>query len=329
MRGKGLPVGIKKQTIFDPLECHKREDREKRSGGVLDMLEHTEAEDVAEMNVLRVKDSERYSWLRHGFSTRSGGISTVYCGQSLNLGWTKEDDPALVAENRRRFLSATAGEMSGKAGFALVTVRQVHSNVVQVVREADGALEGKLQTPEGKAVLQGDGLITNLPRVMLGVGTADCVPVLVVDVNKRAVAGFHAGWRGTVARIVEQGIGTMVSEFGSRPQDLIAAIGPSIGTCCYAVGEEVRAGFRSQFSYADELFREVTSTNGPQIHVDLWEANRRQLMDNGVDEDQITVIGECTACTRNEDGSPRYFSHRGECGVAGRMLNVVGIVREG
>ncbi len=236
--------------------------------------------------------------------------------------------PVLVAENRLRFLSAAAGEVSGNAGFALVTVRQVHSNMVQVIREADGALERKLQTPEGKAVLQGDGLITNLPRVMLGVGTADCVPVLVVDVEKRVVAGFHAGWRGTVASIVEHGIGTMRSEYGSRPEDLIAAVGPSIGACCYAVGEEVRADFRSHFGYADELFREVTGTSGPQIHVDLWEANRRQLLDTGLDKDRITVIGECTACTRNEDGSPRYFSHRGERGVAGRMLNVVGIAEE-
>jgi YfiH family protein len=296
------------------------------------MVERPESKYAAGIDILQVEGWERYSWLRHGFSTRAGGVSTVYGKDygkdSLNLGWTMEDDPALVAENRRRFLSAAAGGEAGGAGFALVTVRQVHSGVVQVIREVDGALEGKLQTPDGKAVLEGDGLVTNLPGVMLGVGTADCVPVLVVDVEKRVVAAFHAGWRGTVARIAEHGVGTMRSEYGSLPKDLIAVVGPSIGACCYAVGEEVRAEFRSQFGYADELFREVHGTSGSQIHVDLWEANRRQLLDAGVDERRITVLEECTACTRDEDGTPRYFSHRAEHGVAGRMLSVVGVVRE-
>jgi len=289
------------------------------------MVKHVANEDVAGIDVLRVEDWEQYPWLRHGFSTRAGGVSTAYGGSSLNLGWTTEDGPAQVAENRRRFLNAAAGEKTGNAGFVLVTVRQVHSGTTQVIGDADA----KLQTPDGKAVLQGDGLMTNRPGVMLGVGTADCAPVLVVDVKKKAVAAFHAGWRGTVARIVEHGISTMRAEYGSLPEDLIAAIGPSIGACCYAVGEEVRAEFRSQFNYADELFREVRGPSAPQIHVDLWEANRRQLLDAGVNESRITVMGECTACTRDLDGTPRYFSHRGEHGVAGRMLNVVGIVREG
>src|SRR6266702_4119014 len=293
------------------------------------MVKHVANEDVAEIDVLRVEDWEQYPWLRHGFSSRAGGVSTAYGGSSLNLGWTTEDGPAQVAENRRRFLSAAAGEKSGNTGFVLVNVRQVHSGTTQIIREADGALERKLQTPDGKAVLQGDGLMTNLPGVMLGVGTADCAPVLVVDVKNKAVAAFHAGWRGTVARIVEHGIGTMRTEYGSLPEDLIAAIGPSIGACCYAVGEEVRAEFRSQFNYADELFREVRGASAPQIHVDLWEANRRQLLDAGVDKSRITLLGECTACTRDKNGTPRYFSHRGEHGVAGRMLNVVGIVKEG
>ena len=95
------------------------------------------------------------------------------------------------------------------------------------------------------------GLVTDLQGVMLGVQTADCVPVLIADVNKRAVAAIHAGWRGTVARIVEQGCATMQKEYGSRPEDLVAAVGPSIGACCYAVGEEVRSEFGSQFEYAD------------------------------------------------------------------------------
>ena len=137
----------------------------------------------------------------HGFSTRDGGVSQVYGGSTLNLGWTKEDDHASVAENRRRFLSAVCGQ---RPGSVLVGVKQIHSNIVRVVKKEDGALEGRLQTPEGKAVLEGDGLITDLPGVLLGVGTADCVPVLVADPVKRVVAAFHAGWRGTVSRIASR-----------------------------------------------------------------------------------------------------------------------------
>jgi len=273
------------------------------------------------LEIVRVAAWEQYGWLRHGFSTRKGGVSMVYGGESLNLGWTKEDEAASVAENRRRFLRAVCGE---GGGFSLVGMRQIHSGVVRVVREGDGALEGRLQTAEGKAVLEGDGLITDLPGVLLGVGTADCAPVLVVDVEKKVVAAFHAGWRGTVARIVEHGVAKMTEEYGSRVEDLVAAVGPSIGACCYSVGEEVRAEFAAKFEYAEELFSE--GKDGGTIRLNLWEANRRQLLDAGVAESRIRVVGECTACARDERGALRYFSHRGEKGVAGRMLNVVGVV---
>ena len=275
--------------------------------------------------IVRVPDWERYGWLRHGFSTRAGGVSTVYGRDTdLNLGWTKEDDPGAVAENRRRFLRSAGGIWGGKdgqeTGWKMVTLRQVHSATVRVVgREA---LEGRLETTEGKAVLEGDGMMTDVPGVMLAVGTADCVPVLVVDVVRRAVGAFHAGWRGTAAGIVGQGIATMRGEYGSRVEDLQAAVGPSIGACCYAVGDEVRRAFGERFEYAEELFREVDGG----MHVDLWEANRRQLLDAGLKEEQIAVVGECTACARDERGERRYFSHRAERGVAGRMLSAVGVV---
>jgi polyphenol oxidase len=272
------------------------------------------------VEVVRVVGWERYGWLRHGFSTRGGGVSTVYGGKTLNLGWTKEDDPTLVAENRRRFLGGVCG---ADGGHSLVGVRQVHSGVVRVVGEGDGALEGRLQTADGKAVWEGDGLVTDLPGVLLGVGTADCVPVLVVDVEKRVVGAFHAGWRGTVARIVEKGVAMMREMYGSRVEDLIAAVGPSIGACCYTVGEEVRTEFGGQFGYAEGLFRRG---DAGELRVNLWEANRRQLLDAGVRQARISVVGECTACARDEGGALRYFSHRGEKGSAGRMLNVVGVV---
>jgi YfiH family protein len=272
--------------------------------------------------IVQVSEWEPYLWLRHGFSTREGGVSSIYGRNSLNLGWTKDDEPALVAENRRRFLQAVYGDLEGKGQQQAVTVKQVHSNLVRVVRVEDGVWEGRLQTADGKAVMEGDGLMTSLSGVMLGVQAADCVPVLVVDVEKRAVAAFHAGWRGTVAQIVERGIERMRTEFGSRVEDLVAAVGPSIGTCCYAVGEDVRSAFGLQFRYAEKLFRE---SDRAQMHLDLWEANRRQLLDAGVGADRITVVGECTACALS-GGERKYFSHRAEHGFTGRMMNVVGVV---
>jgi YfiH family protein len=277
---------------------------------------------MAEIDLGRVAGWKEHEWLRHGFSTRAGGSSIVYGGQTLNLGWTKEDDPILVQANRRTFVEAVSGP--GKP-MRLVTIRQVHSGVVKVVGR--DALKGALETPDGKAVLEGDGLVTNIPGVLLAAGTADCVPVLVVDTVKRAVGAFHAGWRGTVAGIVQQGIDLMRQEYGSHPNDLSAAVGPAIGACCYAVGSEVQEQFAARFGYAQELFQARASAAGeaPQLYVDLWEANRRQLLDAGVTAERITVIGECTACSRTAEGERKYFSHRAEHGVAGRMLNAIGI----
>jgi len=301
----------------------------------------------AARRVVRAEGWERYAWLRHGFSTRLGGVSEIYGGQTLNLGWTKEDDAAKVAENRVLLLAEVAGKGSGAKNAArLVTLRQVHSGVVRIIEKSDGAFEGKLETADGRAVLRGDGVMTDVPGVMLGVQVADCVPVLVADVRRRAVAAFHAGWRGTLRRIVERGIGRMQLRYGSRPEDMVAVVGPAIGACCYSVGEEVRHEFESQFAYAEELFSEVYDSDpvkekypllfltarapghsniGPQIHLDLWEANRRQLLDAGLKAKRVSVIGECTACARVKSGGLKYFSHRGESGFAGRMMGVVGV----
>jgi YfiH family protein len=317
----------------------------------------------------------RYAWLRHGFSTRAAGVSSIYnsgAGEdsgagvgSLNLGWTEQDDPANVAENRRRFMAAVFSRSidsgttscSGPAipysllpDPSLVTLRQFHSGMLRIVEREDLAQSARLRTADGRAVLRGDGIMTNLPGVFLGIQTADCVPVLVADVRRRAVAAFHAGWRGTLARIVERGIGTMRLRYGSRPEDLVAAIGPSIGPCCYSVGEELRFEFESQFAYAPQLFSEVYDSDpvrdkypllfltarapghsniGPQIHLDLWEANRRQLLDAGIPAKRITVIGECTACAGLGTAAGRkYFSHRAESGFTGRMMAVVGVTNQ-
>ena len=275
-----------------------------------------------EVPIVRVPGWIDLEWLRHGFSMRKGGLSTAYGGETLNLGWTREDDPSIVAANRQTFVRSVTND-----GMRLVTIRQVHSGAVRPVRVQDGALDGVLETADGKAVLEGDGLVTDVPGVLIAVGTADCVPVLAVDPVNRVVAAFHAGWRGTAANIVGHGIAVMREEYGSRPENLRAAVGPAIGACCYCVGDEVRMAFDTQFPHADELFEQKANTpdGRKQYSVDLWKANHRQLLDAGIMPEQITVIGECTACARDANGERRYFSHRAEHGVTGRMLNAIGV----
>jgi polyphenol oxidase len=280
-------------------------------------------------------------WLVHGFSSRMGGRTTVYrpgirTGGDLNLGLTPHDDAATVTANRKIFVSAVYGADDLPE---LVTLKQIHSAVIHRVKSGGRVESGEsLAKP---AVLKGDGLMTDAPGVLLAIQTADCIPVLVADMKNRAVAAFHAGWRGTLRRIVEHGVGRMRLEFGSRPQDLVAAIGPGIGFCCYAVGEEVRHEFYSQFAYAEELFREVSDSNpirekypllfltarapghsnlGPSLHLDLAEANRRQLLDAGLQPASVHLVGQCTGCHTD-----RFFSHRTEQGFTGRMMSVIGI----
>lgn len=284
----------------------------------------------SQVEVVRAAEWAWSPWLLHGFSTRTGGVSHAYApaqrAGELNLGFTASDTPDNVFENRRRFLEALgAGPRT-----ELITLKQVHSSVVRRVGRGDSA-----------KTLRGDGMMTDEPGVLLAIQTADCIPVLLADTKKRAVAAFHAGWRGTLKRIVEGGVGRMRAEFGSRPEDLVAAIGPGIALCCYAVGEEVRGEFASQFAYAPELFRELSESDpirekypllfltarapghsnlGPQLHLDLMEANRRQLLDAGLRAEAITVIGDCTRCQCN-----RYFSYRAEQGFTGRLLSVAGV----
>jgi polyphenol oxidase len=247
----------------------------------------------------------QHPWLRHGFSTRLGGISTVYSGNTLNLGFTKEDDPASVRENRRLLTDAVFPSAT------LIVPRQIHSALTHTV------------TSPTEPHVEADGLITHLPNILLGIGTADCVPILVVDTRLRIASAFHAGWRGTAARIVESGISHLRQTYSSHPEDLIAAIGPSIGPCCYAVGEEVHTTFFENFSYAPHLF--TSPTEPSETRLNLWEANRLQLASSGLTPSHITTLNLCTACSRDHNGQRRFFSHRAEHGNAGRMLNVIGI----
>jgi polyphenol oxidase len=311
---------------------------------------------AGKLNVLRARPLSALPWLVHGFSTRVGGFSRVYRKGDLNLGFTKEDSRAAVDRNRAVFLRALGAcrdsrpsrplrqdpcgdsrpRLSGRAKldlWPLITLRQIHSDVIHLIDSVP------------YEPLTGDGLITSTPGLLLTIQTADCLPVILVDAKRRAVGVFHAGWRGTVQRIVEKGVGEMFRHFGTRPCDLKAAIGPGIHGCCYEVGEEVRTKFESQFAYAGSLFREVKESDPvrekypllfltarapghgelpPKIFLDLVEANRRQLLAAGVPKKNIEASPLCTNCHPE-----LLFSYRAEKGKTGsktgRMMGVVGI----
>lgn len=281
---------------------------------------------------LRVPGWEKIPWLWHGFSTRLGGVSSVYCAEDapgeLNLGFTAEDTREGVVRNRRLLAEAVTGDSQTP----LVAARQFHSNVLHVATANDA---------ERDRPWRADGILAAEPGFLVGIQTADCIPVLVADRKRRVVGAFHAGWRGTVKRIVELGVGRMRLEFGCRPEDMVAAIGPGASACCYAIGEELLSAFESQFQYGRELFREVYSADvvrdkypmlfltqrapghspiGPSLHLDLVEANRRQLLDAGLRPQAIHAVGGCTHCQ-----TEWFFSHRASKGRTGRMMAVIGI----
>lgn len=281
------------------------------------------------LETLEAHSLKAIPWLVHGFSNRLDGVSAAYGGRSLNLGFTKEDSRAAVERNRAAFQRAL-GAKDGRELWPLVTLRQVHSDLVHYVSEPP------------KDPLVGDGLVTRTAGMLLAIQTADCLPVILVDTRRKAVGVFHAGWRGTVKRIVEKGVGEMRGRFGTMPADVRAVIGPGVHSCCYEVGDEVRQQFTSQFAYGNQLFHEIEESDPvrekypllfmtarapghselpKKIYLDLVEANRRQLLAVGVPEKNISASELCTACRTD-----LLFSYRKENGKTGRMMGAVGVI---
>jgi polyphenol oxidase len=289
------------------------------------------------LKILRSEKIAHLPWLIHGFSTRLGGASRVYGGHALNLGFTKEDSRVAVNRNRELFLErlGAQSDTAGRKTWPLVALRQIHSDLIHRV-------DGSESTHEPIAA---DGLITDTPGIIIAVQAADCLPIILVDRKRHTVGVFHAGWRGTVQRIAEKGVGEMRKHFKSNPRDLLAAIGPGVQSCCYEVGEEVRTKFEAQFAYATELFREVKESDPVRekypllfltarapghselpvkLFLDLVEANRRQLLDAGLSAKNIDAKSPCTACHTD-----LLFSYRTEKGVTGRLMAAAGIKERG
>lgn len=273
------------------------------------------------LRILQIPAFSKLPWLTHAFSTRPGGISPLENEKVLNLGFTDWDTRENVLENRRRLQTA-----AGAKDLPLITLKQFHSDVIHLFDT----------TPADP--YSGDASLTNRPGLLLAIQTADCVPVLLVDPKKRAVAAIHAGWRGTLARIAAKTIGKMQMHFATNPRDLLAAIGPSIGPCCYEVGTEVATQFLSQFSDAPAYFDEFRTGDEPNpvqwlnmmppghqpppkgVLLDLRKANRSQLLAAGLRPQNIHTIDLCTSCRPD-----LLFSYRKEGPAAGRLMSVIAL----
>jgi hypothetical protein len=239
----------------------------------------------------------------NAFSTRLGGVSPMP-QDALNLAGFNDDDAENIYENRRRFLKLFDHD------WTLTACWQEHGADVRLVKDRQDARSDTERC---------DALITDAPDILLGIKTADCVPVLMGDARTGASAAVHAGWRGTQASVVRRALERMSERFGARAADVRAAIGPAANSCCYEVGQEVIEAFRSRFPSAVELF---VPTRAGHARVDLQRANRDQLIAAGVPADAIHTAPLCTMCRTD-----LFFSYRREKslhGRTGRLMSVIG-----
>lgn len=251
---------------------------------------------------LSFKPFDELSWLTHAFSTRVGGVSTG-CLSSMNFSFNHNDNPENVRENFRRFSEAV-----GFNHRDLVLSDQTHTTHVVEVGAED---RGRGITKE-KGWHDVDGMVTNVPGVVLATFYADCVPLYFVDPVRRAIGLSHSGWKGSAGKIGCETVSLMTKAYGSRPEDMIAVIGPSICQTCYEVSEEVAVRFPKACSYRKD--------NG-KYQLDLWEANRRVCLESGLKESRIFLPEICTCCH-----SDLLFSHRATGGKRGLLGAFLGIV---
>lgn len=245
---------------------------------------------------------------RHGISTKHGGCSL---GQyaSLNLGLHVEDEAEKVIANRRIFCEAL-----GMDSEKTTTCQQVHGSNVAVITEKQagaGFLDFSQSIPDT------DALITNVPGVPLMLFFADCTPILLADPVHKAVGLAHGGWKGTFGSIVAKAVEAMQDNYGSRPEDILAAIGPSIGSCCYQIGDDLAEKFRAKFP---EFQAEILSCPEGNIHLDLQRTNTLQLLQAGLKPEHIENAHVCTCCH-----SEQFFSYRADKGKTGRIAAIISV----
>lgn len=252
------------------------------------------------MNTLKIQDriyfkSELLSGVAHGFTSKLGGFSHGKI-EGLNLGFRVGDDVESVKQNYRLVSEDLAMPFEN-----MTAAKQIHSADIRIITNK----EKGCGVSRAQDVFECDGMITNCKDIPLCVFYADCVPILLADTNVGVIGAVHSGWRGTVQKNAGNAVETMCREFGALPRNIKAAIGPSIGRCCFETGEEVAQQFDK-----DLVFAEV---NG-KFKVDLWEANRRILMDSGVAKSNIDIFEICTICH-----SDMLYSYRTHGENTGRM----------
>lgn len=249
----------------------------------------------------------------HGFSTRLGGVSTgMFASMNLGAGPSQyQDDPENIKENFK-IIAASIGVDPESFVFS----DQVHKTNIRLVDEDDRGKGFSRPLDYGEI----DGLITNTPNITLVTKYADCVPLFFVDPKHRAIGLSHSGWKGTVARIGELTVNEMNKAFGSNPEDIIAVIGPSICMDCYEVGEDVADKFRNAFSLKGDNTDILKKNKNGRYQLNLWEANRRVLLDVGLLLKNIHISEVCTSCN-----SELLFSHRKTSGKRGSLAAFLAI----
>ncbi|WP_167956982.1 peptidoglycan editing factor PgeF [Anaerosporobacter faecicola] len=246
---------------------------------------------------------EEIPYIKHGFSTRLGGVSKEHLS-SMNLSFTRGDEEEYVRENYRRICKAIEMDPND-----LVFSDQVHDTKIHVVTEKD---RGKgYQFP--RELVGIDGLITNIVSLPLVTYYADCVPLYFVDPVHKAIGLSHSGWKGTVHKMAGRTMEAMAENFGTKPEDVLAVIGPSICRDCYEVSEDVAVAF--QKAYNKELAEQILEKkeNG-KYQLDLWLANKANCLEAGILAEKITISEICTCCN-----SELLFSHRASKGKRGNL----------
>lgn len=253
---------------------------------------------------LQFEDLNQTGVVRHLFSTREGGVSTGYLG-TMNLSYTRGDAKENVDENFRRIAGVLGCETED-----FVLSDQTHTTNLRVVTEKD----------KGKGILYPrdyhdiDGLVTEVPGIVLSTFYADCVPLFFVDPVRRAIGLSHSGWRGTVGKIGKKTVELMQEAYGCNPADIHAAIGPSICVDCYEVSMDVAKQFETEFKSAQNVDKIVIHKSHDKAMLDLWQANFAVLLEAGITKEHISMTDICTCCN-----SELLFSHRASKGMRGNL----------
>ena len=270
----------------------------------------TELKEKNHVPYIQFKNLSATGIVKHGFSTRKGGVSTGIFS-SMNLNFKRGDDPDAVLENYRRMAAALNMRVED-----MVLSDQTHTTNVRVITEEDRG-KGILRPQDYSDV---DGMITNVPGIVLVTSYADCVPLYFVDPVRKAIGLSHSGWKGTVGHIGQKTVWKMHEVYGSEPKDIVAAIGPSICQSCYEVSDDVAEAFRTNFT-ADEAADILLDKGNGKYQLDLWKANWYVLTDAGILPEHLSVTDLCTACHPD-----LLWSHRKTNGQRGGLSAFLSLI---